>query len=64
MDQIVRAPIVSRHRGERLPIDTLFINTQAAPSAVVLKDLVRQLIDAGTGLARPVSPVISQPRQN
>ena len=41
-----------RHRRKRFPIDALFIDAQAAPFRLVLENLMRKLINTGTGLAR------------
>src|ERR1017187_1926440 len=51
MNQILLAAIMPRHCGERLPIDTFFINAEAAPFRFVLKNLMDELIDAGSGFA-------------
>ena len=40
-----------RHGRKRLPIDAFFINAQSAPFGFVLKNLMGELIDAGTGFA-------------
>ena len=53
MDEVVFTPIKFCHRRERLPINTFFIYAQTSPFGLVLKNLMGQLIDAGTGLARP-----------
>ena len=47
MNQIVFALVVPRHCRQRFPIDTFFVNAQSAPFVLVLKNLMRQLIDAG-----------------
>ena len=52
MNQIVFAAVVTRHCRERFPINALFVNAQPAPCRFVLKNLMRQLVDAGTGFAR------------
>ncbi len=52
MNEVVFTPIMFRHRRERLPIDAFFVYAKAAPFRFVLKNLMGQLIDAGTGLAR------------
>ena len=52
MNQIMFAFVVSRHRRERFPINALFVNAQPAPCRLVLKNLMHQLVDAGTGFAR------------
>src|SRR5512137_90830 len=52
MNQIVLAAVVTRHRRERFPVNALFVNAQPAPCRFILKNLMRQLVDAGTGLAR------------
>ena len=52
MNQIVFAAVVTRHCRERFPINALFVNAQPAPGRFVLKNLMRQLVDAGTGFAR------------
>ncbi len=51
MNQIVFAAVVTRHCRERFPIDAFFINAQTAPCWFVLKNLMGQLVDAGTGFA-------------
>ena len=51
MNQVVLAPVVPGHSGERLPIDPLFVNAQAAPRRLVLEDLVRELVDSRAGFA-------------
>ena len=51
MNQIIFAFIVPRHCRKRLPINAFFVNAKAAPFVLVLKNLMRQLIDAGTGFA-------------
>src|SRR6266498_715875 len=52
VDQVVRAAVVQSHRCKSFPIHALLINAQAAPGRLVLEDLMSQLIDTGTGLAR------------
>ena len=52
MNQIVFAVVVTSHSGQRFPINAFFINAQPAPSRLILKNLMRQLVDAGTRLAR------------
>ena len=52
MNQIVFAAVVTRHRSERFPIHAFFVNAQPTPCRFVLKNLMHQLVDAGTGLAR------------
>src|SRR5208283_3387193 len=56
MNQMLLTVIMTRHCRKRLPIDTFFINTQSAPFWFVLKNLMNQLIDAGTGFAGPGIP--------
>jgi hypothetical protein len=51
MNQIVFAFIVPRHCRKRFPINAFFVNAQAAPFFLILKYLMRQLIDARTGFA-------------
>jgi len=51
-NQIMFAAVVTCHCCERFPIHALFINAQAAPFRFVLKNLMRELVDAGTGFAR------------
>ena len=71
MNQVVLATVVPRHRRERFPIDAFFVNAQAAPRRFVLKNLMGELVDAGTGLARAgvagdepaATKLISLPRQ-
>src|SRR6266705_2139294 len=52
VNQVVLAAVVPSHRCESFPIHALFIDAQAAPGGLVLKDLMSQLIDARSGLAR------------
>ena len=52
LNQVVDPTVMRRHRLERFPVHTLFIYAQAAPSRFVAKDLVRELVDAGSRLAR------------
>ena len=52
VNQVVLASVVPSHRGECFPIHALLINAHAAPRWFVLKNLVSELIDAGTRLAR------------
>ena len=52
VNQIVFAAVVLSHRCEGFPIDPFFINAQSAPGRLMLEDLMSELIDAGTGLAR------------
>src|SRR6267142_1124498 len=47
MNQIGFAFIMLRHCRERFPIDALFVNAKTAPFVLVLKHLMRQLVDAG-----------------
>lgn len=51
MNQIMLASVMPGHGAKGFPIDTLFINTQTAPLRLILKNLMRELIDAGTGFA-------------
>src|SRR5438128_4795461 len=53
LNQVVDPTVMRRHRLERFPIHTFFVDAQAAPTRLVPEDLVQQLVDAGTGLARP-----------
>ena len=72
MNQVVLATVVPRHRRERFPIDAFLVNAQAAPRWFVFENLVGQLIDAGTRLARTgiardeptATELISSPRQS
>ena len=52
LNQVVFAAVVSRHRREGFPIDAFFVNAQAAPHRLILKNLMNELIDAGTRFAR------------
>src|SRR6266511_5572950 len=52
VNQVVLTAVVPGHRCKGFPIHALLINAQAAPGRLVLKDLVSQLIDARSGLAR------------
>jgi hypothetical protein len=52
MNQVVLATVMARHRRERLPINAFFVNAQAAPGRFVSENLVRELVDPGTCLAR------------
>ena len=52
MNQIVFAPVVTCHCRECFPINAFFVNAQTTPMRLVLKNLMRQLVDAGTGFAR------------
>ena len=52
MNQIVFTVVVTSHRSQRFPINAFFINAQPAPRRLILKNLMRQLVDAGTRLAR------------
>ena len=51
MNQILSTLVVFGHRRKRFPIDAFLINAQAAPLRFVLKNLMSELVDAGTGLA-------------
>jgi hypothetical protein len=51
LDQIIFPMVMFRHCRERFPIDAFFIYAQAAPFRLVLKYLMGELVDAGTGLA-------------
>ena len=51
MNQVMLTPVMLGHRRERFPIHAFFINAQSAPSRFVLKNLMGELIDAGTGFA-------------
>ena len=51
MNQVVFASIITRHGGQGFPIDAFFVNAQSTPFFLVLKNLVGELIDAGTGFA-------------
>src|ERR1041385_5170473 len=53
MDEVGGAPVVLSHALERFPINSLFVDAQAAPPGFVLKHLMRQLIDPRTRFARP-----------
>src|SRR6266542_6081868 len=52
VNQVVLAAVVPSHRCKSFPIHPLLINAQAAPGRLILKDLMSQLIDARSGLAR------------
>ena len=52
MNQMLLAVIMMRHCRKRFPINAFFINAQSAPFWFVLKNLMGELIDAGTGFAR------------
>ena len=52
VNQVVLATVMPRHRRECFPIDALFVNAQSAPCRFILKNLMSELIDAGSGLAR------------
>src|SRR2546429_5366873 len=52
VNQVVLAAVVPGHRCKSFPIHALLINAQAAPGRLVLKDLMSQLIDARSSLAR------------
>ena len=51
VNQVVLAAVVPSHRRKGFPIDALFINAQAAPLRLVLKNLMCKLVNAGTGFA-------------
>jgi len=63
VNQVVLAAVVPRHRRERFPIDAFFGQCKGRPLGS-FENLMSELIDTGTRLARTVSPVMSQPRQN
>src|SRR5919108_542207 len=52
VDQVVLAAVMPSHRCKSFPIHALLIDAQAAPGGLILEDLMSQLIDTGTSLAR------------
>src|SRR2546429_10023718 len=56
MNEVVTPAVVFCHCFQRFPIDSLFVDAKTAPFRFVLEDLVRELIDAGSGFSRAGVP--------
>jgi hypothetical protein len=51
MNQMLLTAIMSCHCRKRLPIDAFFVNAESTPFGFVLKNLMNELVNAGTGFA-------------
>ena len=64
LNQVVDPTVMRRHRLERFPIHTFFVDAQAAPKGSFRKTWCNSWLMPELVLPDPVSPVINHPRQN